>query len=155
MKLVLFAMVLALAPLAAPALPAEDHWSSPLDPEDAAALAKAQEMIDDWDYGGALEVLKPLSAKLIANADVYNLLGYAYRKTGALSQSGLAYDRALYLNPNHLGALEYQGELHLKRGDPEAAEANLAKLKTLCASPCEELDELAAAIGEWRAKHAE
>ena len=58
--------------------------------------------------------------------------------------------RALYLNPEHLGALEYQGELFLTLGDLKRAEWNLSRLKQLCSVVCEERDDLAEAIEAWR-----
>ena len=59
--------------------------------------------------------------------------------------------RVLRLSPDHRGALEYQGELHLSRGDIAAAEANLARLAALCPSGCEERADLAKAVVAWKA----
>ena len=131
--------------------PAEDHWSADLDPAVAANLSIAARMIEAEAYDTALPILRQLSLDAPANADVFNLLGFAQRKTGDLEASARAYERALYLDPDHLGALEYQGELFLTLGDAAAAETNLERLKALCPSPCEETDELADAVSQWRA----
>ena len=47
------------------------------------------------------------------------------------------YAYALRLNPNHLGALEYQGELFVQTDRIAKAKANLAKLQGLCGN-CED-----------------
>jgi len=52
--------------------------------------------------------------KLVSNttpraADGWNLLGFSYRNHGDLKLPTPAYDKALQLNPNHTGALSYQG----------------------------------------------
>lgn len=154
MRWIVLAAALSLAAAAARAEPAEDHWTTAHDPELAAALARAQEMIEREAFGAALPLLRGLSQDAPANADVFNLLGFALRKTGDLDASGRAYAQALHLQPNHLGALEYQGELFLTLGDVDAAEANLRRLASLCAAPCEERAELQAAIDAWRAAHS-
>lgn len=140
------------------ALPAEDHWSPDPDTPFAKDFAKAETMLEVEDYCGALPLLVHLSEAARGNPDVFNLLGYAYRKSGDLESSGEAYARALFLDPDHHGALEYQGELFLTLDNIAAAEANLAKLTASCPSPCVETDELAAAIAAWRtgqdAEHA-
>ena len=136
------------------ALPAEDHWAPDPDSPHAQAYAKAAKLIEAEDYAGALPLLQALALDAPGDADVFNLLGFAYRKTGDLKNSAPAYERALFLKPDHLGALEYQGELFLTLGDVAAAEANLARLRGLCPSPCEETDELAEAIEGARQPHS-
>ena len=61
------------------------------------------------------------------------------------TNSALAYTQALTLNPDHLGALEYQGELFLQTGKPDLAKANLARIKGICGD-CEESEDLEKAI---------
>ena len=145
----LFLVLVIALPGLAYAAPAEDHWSSDMDPKLAEDFLEAGELIVAEEFAAALPILRRLAVDLPANADVFNMLGFAYRKTGDLERSAPNYERALHLNPNHLGALEYQGELFLMLGDLPAAEANLARLKRLCASPCEERDELTEAIRTW------
>ncbi|MEK9710870.1 MAG: tetratricopeptide repeat protein [Alphaproteobacteria bacterium] len=97
------------------------------------------------------EAILPLqSAEKMAqnDADIQNLLGFVHRKTGKLDAAGGYYQRALEINPKHKGALEYQGELFLMRGDKDAAEANLAKLDKICWLGCSEYDDLKKAIAE-------
>ncbi|MEC8109090.1 MAG: tetratricopeptide repeat protein [Pseudomonadota bacterium] len=97
------------------------------------------------------EAILPLqSAEKMAqnDADIQNLLGFVHRKTGRLDAAGGYYRRALEINPKHKGALEYQGELFLMRGDKDAAQANLAKLDKICWLGCNEYEELEKAIAE-------
>ena len=48
------------------------------------------------------------------NPDVYNLLGYSHRKLDQLEKAFVNYRKALKLDPRHLGANEYIGELYLR-----------------------------------------
>ena len=50
------------------------------------------------------------------------------------------------INPKHLGALEYQGELFITLGKIEKAKANLARIDDICVTKCKELRELEKAI---------
>ncbi len=81
------------------------------------------------------------------NADVKNLLGFTSRKLGQYSQAGGYYARALQIDPKHLGALEYQGELFILQKKVALAKRNLATLKRLCGTSCEEYVDLRDAIG--------
>lgn len=110
-----------------------------------ADLARARTLIKAKDFRGALTELRQLEGRL-DHADLYNLLGFAYRKTGDTARAEANYTRALRLDPNHLGALEYQGELFLETNRMALAQANLARLTALCPKGCEELDDLRAAV---------
>ena len=97
------------------------------------------------------EAILPLlsAAKAAQNdADIQNLLGFTHRKTGRLDAAGDYYQRALEINPKHKGALEYQGELFLMRGDKVSANDNLAKLEKICWLGCSEYNDLKKAIAE-------
>ena len=50
------------------------------------------------------------------------------------------------MDPRHLGALEYQGELFVETGRLDQARRNLAILTALCPKGCEELEDLQEAI---------
>lgn len=93
------------------------------------------------DFEGALKDLRPLLPKH-DQADVHNLLAFSLRKTGDIKQAAVHYERALQLDPNHLSALEYQGEMFIQLGQMDKARANLARLKKLCPKGCEELADL-------------
>lgn len=123
-------------------------WETPT-PEVAAAvdeLALSRSLIEAKDYRKALIELKNVDAIVIGNADVNNLLGFASRKLGQYSQASGYYLKALEIVPNHLGALEYQGELFLIQKKVTFAQKNLAKLKRLCGTSCKEYQDLKKAI---------
>ena len=109
-------------------------------------LKKAIKHIDREQYDRAVSELRKAADLRPKNADIQNYLGFAYRKSGKLEASGTHYAKALQMDPDHKGALEYQGELFLMTGAPEKARANLARLEVLCPSGCSELSDLKAAI---------
>lgn len=89
------------------------------------------------------------------DADAHNLLGYSYRKRANpdLAKSLEHYGIALKINPNHKGAHEYIGEAYLLQGKPVEAEMHLVKLEQICGGwTCEEYQDLAKSISEWKAK---
>ena len=104
--------------------------------------------IEVGDYGPALALLKIADKSFPNDADVNNLLGYTSRKLKQYSQAATYYTRALKIDPKHLGALEYQGELFLIQKKSSAAKSNLAKIKVICGTNCEEYMELKKAIGK-------
>lgn len=82
------------------------------------------------------------------DADLLNLLGFANRKLGRFDLSRSYYERALAIDPNHLGALEYMGELELQMGRTDDARAIRERLAALCPEGCHELEELDQALSE-------
>jgi Flp pilus assembly protein TadD len=114
-------------------------------PDPAAILEEARAAIDAGNYSDAMASLSEVVAADPQNADALNLMGYASRKSGDMTNAAMYYDAALAINPSHFGALEYQGEMFVMLDQMDAANANLAKLEAECA-PCEEYDDLAEAI---------
>ena len=108
-------------------------------------LSSVRAKIKAKDFQAALVELKPLAAKY-DDADTFNLYAYSLRKTGNRDQAFVYYQKALQLNPNHKGALEYQGELFVETKQMANARQNLARLKALCPAGCEELSDLQEAI---------
>ena len=102
---------------------------------------------DKQDYAAALPILVALTEAQPEYADAWNLRGFANRKLGHMDEAAAAYDTALTLNPAHLGALEYQGEMFIQTGKMEQAQANLAKLQAICGD-CEQAQDLQKALGD-------
>ena len=113
----------------------------------AGAYGRAQAAIEVGDFATALPILTAITLAEPQNADAWNLLGFSARKTGDLEAAAIAYARALTINPDHLGALEYQGEMFLQIGRPAEAKANLLLLQGLCGS-CEQAGDLQEAIAD-------
>jgi tetratricopeptide (TPR) repeat protein len=113
----------------------------------SAFLSEADALTKQKNFTAALNLLKQADSTYANNADVNNLLGFSSRNLKQFSASARYYQKALRINPNHLGALEYQGELFLQTKKVSAAKKNLAKLKQLCGVNCEEYLDLKKAIG--------
>jgi tetratricopeptide (TPR) repeat protein len=113
----------------------------------SAFLSEADALIKQKNFTAALNLLKQADSTYANNADVNNLLGFSSRNLKQFSASARYYQKALRINPNHLGALEYQGELFLQTKKVSAAKKSLAKLKQLCGVNCEEYLDLKKAIG--------
>lgn len=140
-RTVMLPLALGVALFAAPAAFAVDNPIS----SDAPDLAAPRALIKAKNYKGALDELMPLLQK-VQHADLYNLIGFASRKSGDMKQAATFYAKALDFDANHKGALEYQGEMFVELGQLDKARANLAKLEVLCPSGCEEREDLEKAI---------
>jgi Flp pilus assembly protein TadD len=110
-------------------------------------LTKIRDLIAKKNYSAALAALKIADKDFPNNADINNLLGYSARNLKQYASAATYYSKALKIDPNHLGALEYQGELFMLTKKSAQAKKNLAKLKTLCGLTCEEYLDLKKAIG--------
>ena len=133
--------------LAGPVL-AADTETTPIANAKADDYAAGQKALSAKNWALAASSFKKVVAENPKNADAYNLLGYSSRWLGKYDEAFAAYDKALALDPKHKGALEYSGVAYLKVNQKAKAEANLAKLKTICAN-CEETTDLAKAISAY------
>lgn len=116
------------------------------------ALKEAWADVKAERYEEGIGKLEAIVSGEPGNADALNWLGFANRKLGRFDISYGWYEKALAVEPDHLGANEYLGELYVQTGEMEKAEGQLAKLEKLCPFGCEELDDLKEAIGEARKK---
>lgn len=99
------------------------------------------------NFAASITELKRLDGAFPNNADINNYLGFSTRKLKDYKQAAAYYEKALKINPNHKGALEYQGELFVMTNKIALAKKNLAKLKQICGVNCEEYLDLKKAIG--------
>jgi tetratricopeptide (TPR) repeat protein len=113
----------------------------------ASELTAIRILINSEKYTTALTSLKSADKSYPNNADVNNLLGYTSRKLKQYTQAGTYYTKALKIDSKHLGALEYQGELFMILKKTSSAKSNLAKIKVICGTSCEEYIDLKKAIG--------
>jgi Flp pilus assembly protein TadD len=113
---------------------------------DVPDLAAVHAKIKAKDWTGAIAELNGFIDKGTQHADVYNLLGFSLRNSGDVKGAETFYKKALEFDPNHKGALEYQGELFLMLRDVAKAHENVARLMKLCPQGCEELEDLQKAI---------
>jgi Flp pilus assembly protein TadD len=144
-------------------LASPDAWAADTtpDPTPVAApkvdrMASGRAAIKALDWKKAISELSVAVKEQPGNADAHNLLAFSFRKqaTPDLPKAFEHYTTALKLNPNHKGAHEYIGEAYLMDGKPAKAEEHLARLKTICGgAACEEYDDLAKAVAEYKAKN--
>ena len=118
------------------------------DDENAATtdLKLVERLIYKEKYKKAVGRLEKIVKQDKKNADAWNLLGFASRNLGDVETATTAYETALSLNSEHLGALEYQGELYISIGKMAKAQSNLDRLNELCPDGCEEQQALKRAL---------
>ncbi len=112
-------------------------------------FAVGKSAIDSKDWAVAVRSFKKVVADNPKNADAHNFLGYASRWLGKYDDAFAAYGQALALDPTHKGALHYSGIAYLKTNQKAQAEAQLARLKAVCAT-CDETNQLAKAVAEYQ-----
>jgi tetratricopeptide (TPR) repeat protein len=121
--------------------------AKPEDPEYAGAVRA----IKLGQFGAAIAPLERVVARDGSNADAYNWLAYAVRKSGDPARSIPIYQKALAIDPKHRGAHEYIGEAYLTLGDLARAREHLARLDRLCFLPCSEYRDLKRAVEAYEA----
>ena len=109
-------------------------------------LRESREAVLNTQWERAVALLQPYLQANPQDADGHNLLGFSLRKLGRHAESEVAYDRALAIDPTHLGAHEYRGELMLILGRRDQALVHLQTLERLCGVQCEEYQELRRAL---------
>lgn len=118
-------------------------------PAKADDYKKAVDLIEDEKYEAAIPLLQSSIKEKGEYADALNQLGFANRKMGKWKLGMEYYLKALALEPKHLGANEYLGELYLEQKDLANAEKQLAVLKDACGD-CDEFDELEDKIDDYK-----
>ena len=116
--------------------------------------AKAEKAIKAKDWVVAIDLLTKVATRDEKNADAYNYLGYAERNRGNLDVAFKYYERALSLDPKHLGVREYLGEAYLLAENLPKAEEQLAALDKLCTFSCSEYRELKEKIASYKQKRS-
>ena len=149
-RVVLTAGILALT-LPAAAFAAGSSSSTSTGNSDVDAnYSMAKTAIAQFKYDEAKGYLQKVLAAKPDDADALNLMGFTERKLGDPGQSLEYYNKALALNPKHLGANEYLGELYLEMKDVKKAEERLAVLQQACGGTCEEYQELKEKIEKFK-----
>ena len=80
--------------------------------------------------------------------EVLNGLGYTNRKLGNFAEAIAYYKKAIDLDPNYAEAREYLGEGYVTMGKLDLAKEQLAEIRRICGTSCEEYAELNEAIEE-------
>ena len=145
MMLIKYVISIVMSSVLVSAAMAEGSDDSPTQPrsvnyENGVKAVKAE------NYQKAIELFSEVVADKPRNADAWNYLGFSNRKLKRFDQAMSAYQKALDIDPRHLGANEYLGELFLQTNDLAKARERLKKLDGICLFGCDEYDDLKAAI---------
>jgi predicted Zn-dependent protease len=106
----------------------------------------AEKAVKAKQYRKAIAILEKVVRRDPNNVDAMNYLGYSHRQLGEFDKALVYYQAALRKNANHRGVNEYLGQLYLRTGKPKQAKAQLARLRVICGTGCEEYESLKAAI---------
>lgn len=150
-------LILALSLLPGAALAAGDSNApaGPAVPKDA-VLERVSAATARQDWTGAQAILKGALQSNPDNADYHNMYAYTIRK-GPNPDMSLVfqhYNKALAIDPKHLGAHEYLGEAYLQVGNLAKAKEELAAIDKLCFFSCDEYTLLKKAVADYETKQA-
>ncbi len=113
-------------------------------------LEPFMDLIEREKYQQAIDKLDKALVKSPDNPDLLNLTAYSHRKLEHYEIALNYYQKALQIEPDHLGVNEYLGELYLHLGNLDRALERLAVLDSECFFGCDEFDDLEDAIEVYR-----
>ncbi len=142
MKIACALLLLAGSTVAAAAAPGPDVVA----PASLRLAATGQAALDKGQPAAAIDAFETALAVDPKNTRAFIGIAHAYDAVGLPGRAIKYYREALALDPNDLGALEGQGEALIERGATERAKANLARIKTLCATDCAAAKRLEVAL---------
>lgn len=106
------------------------------------AYVQAVSLINERRYDEALKSLAAARTAFGPHPDILTYEGYAWRKKGDFAKAEQYYKQALAVDPDHIGTIEYYGELKVATGDVAGAKKMLARLDALCTYGCADAEEL-------------
>lgn len=111
------------------------------------SFKEAVSLIKNGKYNDAIEAFDTIlkNKKNSTNPDILNEYAFALRKSGNLGKAEIFYNKALNIDPNHKGALEYIGELYVDTKRMDKAKQTLIKLENC---KCPEYAELKSYIDQ-------
>ncbi|WP_156842368.1 tetratricopeptide repeat protein [Novosphingobium aquimarinum] len=123
-----------------------------LDPRAAALVSQSHALIAAGNVNEAIGALESALTLAPANVEVLLALAAANRLNGMQGKALHYYREALQGDPRNLAAIAGEGEALAEKGATEKANRNLARLKGLCGTSCDETQQLSAAIQRGPAK---
>ncbi|MEM6985579.1 MAG: tetratricopeptide repeat protein [Pseudomonadota bacterium] len=105
-------------------------------------------------YQKAIDLLTVMADETPDDADVHNLLGFSNRKLGNFDVAFDHYQKALAIDPKHIRAHEYLGELYLQTDRLADAEKQLERVDELCSLFCKERRILKKAIKQYKRQNS-
>ena len=108
---------------------------------------RAKKLIYKKEYDKGLKILEHIESEKpfgYAKADLYNYMGFASRKQKNPNYKNAEdyYLKALSLNEDHIGALEYLGELYFETNREDMARSLLDRLGNIAGEASSEYKEL-------------
>jgi tetratricopeptide (TPR) repeat protein len=116
--------------------------------------AAFQKLIDDGFFQQAINNMETALKEEPDDADLLNLIAFSHRNLKRYEIALEYYQKALKIEPDHLGANEYLGELYLQMGQLDKAVERLKILDDECFFGCEEFDDLEQAIESYKQKNS-
>lgn len=133
------------------AAPARGLPDSQLAPRSVALLQQGQMHLANGAHQAAVDSFEAALAVDPRNRQAFIGLGQAAHAQGLSGTAVRFYREALEIEPNDLQALELQGVALLERGATARANANLERIRKLCAAPCPQADRLAGQVARKEA----
>lgn len=105
-----------------------------------------KDLIKQERYGEAVASLQKAVDAQPKNPDYLTELAFALRKSGDRDSSFGLYEKALSIDSDHVGALNYLGMLYIETDRPHKAVEMLERIDDACFFTCDEYTTLKAAI---------
>ena len=119
-----------------------------INPQSLQLLVQGQAAKAAGNLDGATDLLETAAAVDPRNRAAFTTLAEVADARGLPGKAIRLYREALLLEPNDVAALQGQGEAMVMKGAVVAAQANLAKIRTLCKAACPAATTLAAVIAK-------
>lgn len=121
---------------------------SQLAPQSVSSVKAGETLLTAGQRQAAIDAFEAALAADPRNIRAYLGLARAAEADGLPGKAVRFYREALQIDPNDVTALELQGNALVMRGATARAEANLERLKTVCATPCPSADRLRSSIAK-------
>ncbi|WP_448582890.1 hypothetical protein [Thermaurantiacus sp.] len=113
-----------------------------------ALVAKGEALLAQKQLMAATDRFETALAVDPRNVAAYLGLAAVARAEGLPGKAARFYREALSIDPANVAALEGQGLAFIDRGARARAEANLERLRQICAAPCPAVNRLQSALAE-------
>jgi tetratricopeptide (TPR) repeat protein len=125
-----------------------------VDPQSLALSAEGDAAMKTGDHEGAISWYETALAVDPLNRGAYVGLAEVAKAKGLKGKAIRFYREALEIEPNDLKIIAAQSDVMISKGAIDAAQKNLARLRTLCRADCTTADRIALAIDKAKEKPA-
>jgi tetratricopeptide (TPR) repeat protein len=114
-------------------------------------LTKTEYLLAVGKFTAAVETANEVLTRHPNSADAYTYRGYAYNRLGQAADALKDFQKALLIDPSHLGANKYLADIYLQKGDISRAMEQMQVLRLTCGQlDCAELNELQREIDQYK-----